>query len=155
MAKKGKLEIKKNVQIKNRKASYEYHFIETFIAGLVLKGSEIKSIRMGKANLQDAYGLFKADEFYLRDMHISPYDMGSFHNHEAKVDRKLLLNKRELKKIKENLKDDGLTVVPVELFISEKGWAKVKIAIAKGKKLYDKRHDLKEKSIKKEIKNYL
>lgn len=155
MAKKAKLEIKQRVQIKNRKASHEYHFIEIFIAGLVLKGSEIKSIRMGKANLQDSYGLFKGEEFFLRDMHISPYEMGTYNNHEAKADRKLLLNKRELKKIKENLKDDGLTVIPTELFISDKGWAKVKIAIAKGKKLFDKRQDLKEKSLKREIKNYL
>lgn len=155
MAKKGKSEIKQKVSIKNRKASHEFHFIETFVAGLVLKGTEIKSIRMGKANLQDAFGLFSNGEFYLREMHISPYEMGTFHNHEAKVDRKLLLNKRELKKIKENLKDDGLTVIPVELFISENGWAKVRIALAKGKKLYDKRHDLKEKSMKREINKYV
>ncbi len=151
MSKKEKSAIKQHVHIKNRKASHEYSFLDQYLAGIVLQGTEIKSIRMGKVTLTDAFCLFKGEELFVRDMHISPYEMGSIHNHEPKADRKLLLTKRELKKIKEKMKDSGLTMIPTELFISEKGWVKLRIAIAKGKKLYDKRNDLKEKSMKREL----
>ncbi|MEH0155481.1 SsrA-binding protein SmpB [Limibacter armeniacum] len=152
---KNKLEIKKKVSIRNRKASHEYQFIDKYVAGIVLKGSEIKSIRMQKVNLQDAFCLFIDGELFVRSMHINPYEMGGFANHEAKADRKLLLSKKELEKLDTKLKEKGLTIVPTHLFINDRGLAKLEIALAQGKKLYDKRNDLKEKAIKREMdRNY-
>ncbi|MCS6834092.1 MAG: SsrA-binding protein SmpB [Flammeovirgaceae bacterium] len=147
----GKLTIQKNVNIQNKKASHDYEFLEKYTAGLVLKGTEIKSIRMGKVSLQDAYCLFLGDEFYVRGMQISPYEMGRFSNHDPKADRKLLLNKHELRRLKEELKNIGLTVVPTRLYINDKGIAKLEIALARGKKLYDKREDIKKRDLKREM----
>jgi len=143
--------IQKQVEIKNRRASFEYTFLDTFTAGLVLTGTEIKSIRQGKANLTDAYCIFFQDELFVRNMHISMYDEGTHFNHDPLRDRKLLLSKRELAKLQKELKNVGLTIIPTRLFISDKGYAKLNIALAKGKKTFDKRYDIKEKDIKREI----
>ena len=140
----------KKVDIKNRRASFEYFFLDEYTAGLSLTGTEIKSIRQGKVNFQDAYCLFMDGELYVRSLHISPYTEGTHYNHDPMRDRKLLLTKREMRKLSENLKDQGLTIVPVRLFTSERGFAKLNIALAKGKKLYDKRDSIKEKDIKRE-----
>lgn len=140
----------KKVDIKNRRASFEYFFLEEFTAGLSLTGTEIKSIRQGKVNLTDAYCLFMDDELFVRSMHISVYTEGTHWNHDPIRDRKLLLTKRELRKLRENLKDQGLTIIPVRLFTTDRGFAKLNIALAKGKKLYDKRDSIKEKDIKRE-----
>lgn len=146
-----KLEIKEKVKIKNRKASHEFEFIEKFVAGISLKGSEIKSIRMQKVSLQDAFCVFIGDELIIRSMHIAPYEMGGYNNHEAKADRKLLLNRKELSKIDRKVKETGFTVIPTQLFINDRGLAKVEIALSRGKKLYDKRNDMKEKDQKREL----
>jgi len=140
----------KKVDIKNRRASFEYFFVEEFTAGLSLTGTEIKSIRQGKVNFQDAYCLFMDNELYVRSLHISPYTEGTHYNHDPMRDRKLLITKRERKRLTENLKDQGLTIVPVRLFTSERGFAKLHIALAKGKKLYDKRDTIKERDVKRE-----
>ncbi|GAA4407505.1 SsrA-binding protein [Nibrella viscosa] len=143
--------IVKQVDIRNRRASFEYSFLETFTAGIALTGTEIKSIRQGKVNLQDAYCLFLNDELYIRQMNISKYTEGTYYNHEPLRDRKLLLTKRELRRLGEKLKDQGLTIVPVRLFTSERGFAKLEIALAKGKKLYDKRESIKERDVEREL----
>lgn len=142
--------IVKKVNIDNRRASFEYFFLEKHAAGIVLTGTEIKSIRQHKVNLQDAYCLFLGDELFIRNMHISPYAEGTHYNHDPLRDRKILLHKRELKKLIEKLKDQGLTIVPVRMFTSDRGLAKIEIALAKGKKLYDKRESIKERDSKRE-----
>jgi SsrA-binding protein len=141
----------KQVNIKNRKASFEYQFIETYVAGIMLTGTEIKSIRQSKANLQDAYAVFMGEELYIRQLHISPYEQAAYYNHDPVRDRKLLMQKRELKKLLGKLQDKGLTVIPTRLFTNDRGFAKLEIALAKGKKLYDKRDDIKEKDIRREM----
>jgi SsrA-binding protein len=141
----------KQVNIKNRKASFEYQFIETYVAGIMLTGTEIKSIRQSKANLQDAYAVFLGEELYIRQLHISPYEQAAYYNHDPVRDRKLLMQKRELKKLLGKLQDKGLTVIPTRLFTNDRGFAKLEIALAKGKKLYDKRDDIKEKDIRREM----
>ncbi|MEM1135013.1 MAG: SsrA-binding protein SmpB [Bacteroidota bacterium] len=146
-----KLTFKKDISVRNKKANFEYHLVEKFTAGLVLKGSEIKGIRTGKVSLSEAFCLFIGEGLWIRNMHIAPYEMGGFHNHEAKADRKLLLTKRELKKLEAGSKDTGMTIIPVSLFINDRGFAKVQIALAKGKKLYDKRQDIREKDLKREM----
>ncbi|NLF43081.1 MAG: SsrA-binding protein SmpB [Bacteroidales bacterium] len=140
-----------NVQIKNKKASFEYFLLEKFIAGIVLTGTEIKSIRKGKANLTDAYCAFSGGELFIRNMHISEYEYGTYNNHEPKRERKLLLTTRELRKIKSKLEEKGLTLIPTFMFINEKGLAKIEIALGKGKKLYDKRETLKKKDTQREL----
>ena len=147
----GKLEFQKNLNIRNKKASFEYHFIDKYIAGIVLTGSEIKSIRLGKVNLQDAYCTFLNGELFVKEMHISPYVMAREIYHEPKRDRKLLLSKRELKKLETKNKEKGLTIIPIRIFLNDRGLAKLEIALAKGKKLYDKRVDIKEKDLKREM----
>lgn len=143
---------KNNINIKNRKAGFEYSFIDKYIAGIQLKGTEIKSIREGKAIIADAFCVLNNDELFVRNMNISEYKQGGIHNnHVPNRDRKLLLNKHEINKISSKLKDKGLTIVPLSLFVNEKGIAKLEIAIAKGKKLYDKRQDIKKKDIEREI----
>ena len=143
---------KNNINIKNRKAGFEYSFIDKYIAGIQLKGTEIKSIREGKAIIADAFCVLNNDELFVRNMNISEYKQGGIHNnHVPNRDRKLLLNKHEINKISNKLKDKGLTIVPLSLFVNEKGIAKLEIAIAKGKKLYDKRQDIKKKDIEREI----
>ena len=132
------------VNIKNRKAEFEYFLTTKYTAGIVLAGTEIKAIRAGKANLTDAYCLFIQNELWVRGLHISEYKAGSYNNHEPKRDRKLLLTKKELRKIQSKLNEKGFTVIPTLLFISESGYAKLEIAVARGKKMYDKRETLKE-----------
>lgn len=146
-----KEKIEKNVSIKNKRASFEYYFIDHFTAGIMLQGTEIKSIRQGKVNLTDAYCLFMDEALYIRQMNISKYNEGTYYNHDPLRDRKLLLTKKELKKLQEKLKDQGLTIVPTRLFISDRGFAKLDIALAKGKKLYDKRESIKEKDVKRSM----
>lgn len=141
----------KKVNIKNRRASHEYHFLDTFTAGMVLQGTEIKSIRQGKVNMQEAYCYFKDGELWVKQMHITPYAQGNIYNHVSDRERKLLLQKRELRKLKEKSEEKGLTIIPVRLFISDEGYAKLDIALGKGKKLYDKREDLKAKDSKREL----
>ena len=139
------------ITIKNKRAGFEYYLTEEFTAGIILTGTEIKSVREGKANLTDAYCVFMADELYVRNMHISEYKFGTYANHEPKRDRKLLLNRRELRKILSKTREKGLTIIPTSMFINEKGLAKLNISIAKGKKLYDKRETLKTKDVRREI----
>jgi SsrA-binding protein len=146
---------KNNIRIKNKKASHEYFFLEKYVAGIVLTGTEIKSIREGKASLADAYCNFEGDELYVKGMHIAEYSYGTYNNHEPKRDRKLLLTRRELKKLKNKVKDKGLTIIPIVLFINEKGLAKLEIALAKGKHFYDKREDLKKRDTQREIDRHL
>ena len=134
-----------NISIKNRKAEFEYFLLTKFTAGLVLTGTEIKSIRSGKANIQDAYCSFINGELWAHNMHVSEYANGSYNNHEAKRDRKLLLNKREIKKMLVKLNERGFTIIPTLLYINENGYAKLDIALARGKKKYDKRESIKEK----------
>lgn len=141
----------KNVSIRNKKASFEYQFLDKYVAGIQLKGSEIKSIRLGKVNLDAAYCLFLNGEFFVRDMNITEYEKGTYYNHQPKADRKLLLKKRELRRIQNELNNVGLTVVPTHLFVNEKGLAKLEIAIAKGKKLFDKRETIKERDVKRQM----
>ena len=139
------------VEIKNKKAKFEFEFVETFTAGIQLFGTEIKSIRNNKASISEAYAVMVKNELFIRNMFIPDYENGGHYNHESKRDRKLLLNKLELTKINKKIKNKGLTIIPTRLFISSNGWAKMNIAIAKGKKIYDKREDLKTKDIKREI----
>ena len=139
------------INIKNKKASFEYFFMETFTAGIVLTGTEIKSIRMGKASLVDTFCFINNGEIWVKGMNISPYFYGSYNNHEAKRDRKLLLNKREIHKLQEATKQIGYTIVPTLVFIDKNGRAKMDIALAKGKKEFDKRQTLKEKEDRREM----
>ncbi|MBK7182886.1 MAG: SsrA-binding protein SmpB [Bacteroidetes bacterium] len=143
------------INIKNKRASFEYAFIDKYIAGLQLTGTEIKSIREGKANINDAFCVFQKDELIVRNMHIAHYFDGTYNNVEEKRDRKLLLNRQELNKLQNKLKDQGLTIVPIRLFISDKGYAKLEIALAKGKKLFDKREDIKKRDTDREMKRKL
>ncbi|MBI9035919.1 MAG: SsrA-binding protein SmpB [Bacteroidales bacterium] len=142
---------KSNINIKNKKAWHDYFIDEEYIAGMVLKGSEIKSIRSGKVNLAEAYCAFIDNELYVINMHISEYIYGTHVNHEPKTDRKLLLNRREIKKLLIKLKERGYTLIPLNLFINDKGLAKLRVGLARGKKTYDKRESLKEKDQKREI----
>lgn len=141
----------KHVNIKNRKARFEYDFIDKFIAGIVLTGTEIKSIRESKASLQHAYCLIRNKEIFVRDFHINPYSQAAHYNHDPIRERKLLLNKREIKKLSTRSKEKGLSIIPIRLFINDRGLAKLEIALAKGKKTHDKRHDIKERDQKREL----
>lgn len=140
-----------SIRIKNKKASFEYTFIEKFVAGIVLTGTEIKSIRESKVSIAEAYCLFVNEELFVRNMHISEYSYGTYNNHDPRRDRKLLMNRKELRKLNTKLKEQGITIVPIVLFVNEKGLAKIEIALAKGKKLYDKRESLKDKDHQREI----
>jgi SsrA-binding protein len=146
-----KEKIHNTIQIKNKRATFDYALLETFMAGIVLTGTEIKSIRLGKASLVDAYCIIERGELWVKNMYIAEYFYGTYNNHIARRDRKLLLTRRELKKVDTESKNTGFTVIPVRLFINEKGLAKVAIAIAKGKKEYDKRDSLKERDDKREM----
>ena len=139
------------VNIKNKRATFDYELVELFTAGMVLTGTEIKSIRIGKASLVDTYCLIERGEMWVRNMHIAEYFYGSYNNHVARRDRKLLLNKKELQKLTRLTKETGFTIIPVRLFLNEKGLAKLVIAVAKGKKQYDKRQSLKEKEDKRDM----
>lgn len=143
------------INIKNKRAEYEYFLMDTLTAGLVLTGTEIKSIRNGKASLADAYCMFKENELFVVGMHIAEYDKGTYNNHDPKRDRKLLLTARELRKMKNKVQEKGLTIIPVLLYINEKGLAKLDIALARGKHYYDKRETLKSKDSKRDIEKQL
>lgn len=140
-----------NVNIKNRKASFEYEFVDKYVAGLVLKGTEIKSIKEGKASLQEAYCYISKGEMFIKGMHIAVYEQGTFNNHEPLRERKLLLNRVELDKIEAKSQEKGLTIIPTRLYINEKGYAKLELALAKGKKIHDKRNSIKDKDAKREL----
>jgi len=140
-----------DIQIKNRKARYEYEILEKYIAGIVLKGTEIKSIREGKVTLTDGYCYFKRGELYAKGIHISPYENSSFYQHDETRERKLLLKKRELRKLESKLNEKGLTLVPIRLFINDRGFAKLELALGKGKKIFDKRDSIKERDTQREL----
>ena len=142
-----------NISIKNRKASHEYFFLDTYIAGIQLIGVEIKSIRNGEVNLSEAYCVFQNGELYLKNTHISPYENAGFVKVDPLRDRKLLLNKNELRKLSEGISRKGLTIVPTKMFINDRGLCKVEVCLCQGKKTYDKRESLKEKDMKKNVKN--
>ncbi len=142
------------IKIKNKKAEYQYFLFDAFTAGIVLTGTEIKSIREGKANLTDAYCIFKGTELFVINLHISEYTLGTHYNHEPKRERKLLLNKRELKKLLTKTKEKGFTIIPTLLFINEDGLAKINIALARGKKTFDKRETIKQKDTRREIERH-
>jgi SsrA-binding protein len=143
-------DLKNKINILNKRASFEYAFLEKYVAGMQLTGTEIKSIRDGKCNITDGYCFFKDNELWVKNILISEYEKGTHYNHEPKRDRKLLLNKTEINKLLKKLKDQGLTIIPLKLFISESGYAKLEIALAKGKKLFDKREDIKKRDVQRE-----
>lgn len=140
-----------HINIKNKRASFDYAFIDTYTAGIVLTGTEIKSIRQGKASLVDTYCYFTNGELWVKNMNISLYLQGSYNNHTERRERKLLLNKKELRNLENDAKTPGFTIVPIRLFINDKGLAKLDIALAKGKKEYDKRQTFKEKEDRREM----
>jgi SsrA-binding protein len=139
------------IEIRNKRATFDYEILDALTAGIVLTGTEIKSLRAGKANLTDSYCIVEKDEVFVKNMHISEYEKGGHYNHEPKRDRKLLLNRKEINKWHTKLKEKGLTMVPLKLFINPKGLAKLDIGLARGKKTYDKRESLKEKDAKRQI----
>ena len=143
------------INIKNKRAEHEYFLLDTLTAGIVLTGTEIKSIRNGKASLADSYCTFKEHELFVVAMHIAEYDKGTYNNHDPKRDRKLLLTARELRKLKNKVQEKGLTIIPTLLYINEKGLAKLDIALARGKHYYDKRETLKSKDSKRDIEKQL
>ncbi|MEX2591818.1 MAG: SsrA-binding protein SmpB [Anditalea sp.] len=149
MAKQNKFE--KHINIKNRKASFEYEFLDKYVAGIILKGTEIKSIREGKVSLTEAFCFFRKGELYIKQMHIAPYVLATYYNHEAVRERKLLLSKKELNKLESKFEEKGLSIIPVRLFINDRGLAKLEIALARGKKLHDKRQNIKEKDAKRDL----
>lgn len=139
------------INIKNKKAWHDYEILDKFVAGIQLTGTEIKSIRAGKASLVDAYCFFNNGELYVKGMHITEYDFGNLNNHLPKRDRKLLLTHRELRKLEKNIREKGLTIIALKIFIAESSYAKLEIGLARGKKEYDKREDLKKKDSRREI----
>ena len=145
------MKLKSDIRILNKKAKFEYIILDRYTAGIVLYGTEIKSIREGKASLVDSYCAVEHGEMYVKQMHIAEYRFGSYANHEAKRDRKLLLTKKELRKLAADSKNPGFTIVPTRLFIGDKGLAKLVIALAKGKHEYDKRQSIKDNEDKREI----
>lgn len=147
-----KLKLTNQINIKNRRATFDYELVETFVAGIVLTGTEIKSIRLGKAGLTDSYAILQNGELWVKNLYIAEYFFGTYNNHSARRDRKLLLTKKELNKLSKLTKDTGFTIIPTRLFINEKGLAKLVVAAARGKKVYDKRQALREKEDKRTIK---
>jgi len=140
------------VELNNKKAYYEYFFEDTFIAGIVLAGTEIKSLRTGKASFNDSYFAFFKGELFVRSLHISEYAFGTYTNHEPMQERKLLLNKKELKKLESKTKEKGYSIIPLRLFINDKGLAKLEIGLGKGKKHFDKRDTIKERDVDRDVK---
>lgn len=138
-------------EIINRKAKYEYEFVQEFDAGLMITGTEVKSLRLGNANLSDAYCLIRHGELYVRNMYIAEYDHGNIHNHEPRRERKLLLRKTELHKLDRRVAEKGLTIVPYKIFFSERGLAKLRIALAQGKKTFNKKEVIRERDAKREM----
>lgn len=147
----GKQRFAKDINIKNRQASYEYELLDKYIAGIILTGTEIKSIREGKVNLQDGYGYFNNGELFVKGVNISPYAQGTHYNHTPTRERKLLLKRSELKKLEARSEEKGLTLVPTRLFINDRGLAKMEIALGRGKKMHDKRDSIKERDAKREL----
>ena len=143
------------INIKNKRAEHEYFLLDTLTAGIVLTGTEIKSIRNGKASLAESYCSFKGEELIVIGMHIAEYDKGTYNNHDPKRDRKLLLTARELRKLKNKVQEKGLTIIPTLLYVNEKGLAKLDIALAKGKHYYDKRETLKNKDSRRDVEKQL
>lgn len=140
-----------DINIRNKRAGFEFELLDKYIAGLVLMGSEIKSIKEGKVSLQDGYCYFNQGELFVKGITISPYTQGSHYNHEAARERKLLLKRSELRKLETKVEEKGLTLVPTRLFINDRGYAKLEIALARGKKLHDKRDSIKERDLKREL----
>ncbi|MDQ6842951.1 MAG: SsrA-binding protein SmpB [Bacteroidota bacterium] len=140
------------MDLSNRKAYYEYNFEDKYIAGLVLSGTEIKSLRTGKASFNDSYCIFHKGELYVRSLHISEYSFGSIHNHEPLQERKLLLHKKELRKLENKIKEKGYSIIPLKIFIAQNGFAKMEIGLGKGKKIYDKRETIKARETDRDIK---
>lgn len=141
----------RNISIRNKRATYDFEILDTYIAGIVLTGTEIKSLRLGKASLTDCYCYFHNGELFVRGMNIAEYHWGTYNNHIPKRDRKLLLNRKELVKLQRSLQDKGLSVVGLKLFINERGFAKLQIGLGKGRKSFDKREYIKERDSRKEI----
>lgn len=141
----------KQLEVINRRATHEYTFLETYEAGIVLQGTEIKSIRQGKVELRDAYCVFKKEELYLRSMFVAEYKFGNQFNHDERRVRKLLLKRQELRKLEKKVKERGFTIVPYRLFLNERGFVKIEIALAQGKKTYDKRQSIKDKDMKRDL----
>lgn len=146
-----KEKLNKNVLIKNKRASFDYELLETFTAGIVLTGTEIKSVRLGKASLVDTFCFFNKGELWVKNMYIAEYFYGTYNNHAARRDRKLLLQKKELRKIEGASRNSGFTIIPTRLFINERGLAKIVVAVAKGKKEYDKRESIRERDDKRDM----
>jgi len=140
-----------NINIRNKQAGFEYELLERHTAGMILTGTEIKSIREGKVNLQDGYCYLNEGEMFVKGINITPYAQGTHYNHEATRERKLLLKRSEIKKLEGKVEEKGLTLVPVRLFINDRGIAKLEIAVAKGKKMHDKRDSIKERDAKREL----
>ena len=143
--------LKQAISIRNKKASFEYNFISNYKAGIMLTGTEIKSIRDGKASLNEAFCIFMEEGLWIKNMHIAEYSHGSYNNHEPKRLRKLLLNKAELLKLQSKMKEKGNTIIPIQLFFNERGIAKIEIALARGKKMFDKREDIKKRDVQREM----
>jgi SsrA-binding protein len=143
------------MEIKNRSVYFEYHIDDKFVAGIMLLGTEVKSLREGKANFNDSYCIFQKGELFIRSFHISEYSHGTVNNHDPIRERKLLLNRRELKKLESKIKEKGYTIVPLRLFFNEKNLAKVEIGLAKGKKLHDKRETIKQRDTEREMKRFI
>lgn len=141
----------KTVNIRNKQASFGYELLDTYVAGMVLKGTEIKSVREGKVNLTDGYVYFHNEDAFVKGINISPFTQGTHYNHEAARDRKLLLKKSEIKRLKARSEEKGLTIVPTRLFINDRGYAKLEIALARGKKIHDKRESIKERDVRREL----
>ena len=141
----------KHINIKNKKASFEYEFIDKFTAGIVLVGSEIKSIKQGKVSLQEGYCYFNSGELYVKGINIAEYSQANQFNHMPTRERKLLLNKQEIQKLEKKLKDVGLTIIPIRMFVTDRGLAKMEIALARGKKIHDKRDSIKDKDVKRDM----
>ncbi len=140
-----------DINIKNKQAYFQYELIDRFVAGIVLKGTEIKSIREGKVNLQDGYCYLNNGELFAKGIHISPYEQGTHYNHEAARERKLLMKRSELRKLDGKVEEKGFTLIPTRLFVNERGLAKLEIALARGKKLHDKRESIKERDVNREL----
>ena len=143
--------VQQAITIRNKKASFEYNFISNYKAGIMLTGTEIKSIRDGKASLNEAFCIFMEEGLWIKNMHIAEYSHGSYNNHEPKRIRKLLLNKAELLKLQSKMKEKGNTIIPIQLFFNERGIAKIEIALARGKKMFDKREDIKKRDVEREM----
>lgn len=146
-----KPELKNNIQIINRKAKHEYFFLDEYVAGIILKGTEIKAIRTGLVSMSDSFCYFKGTELFIKNLYIGEYSHGNINNHETRRERKLLLRKQELKKLHRKITEKGMSLFPYKLYISDRGFAKVQIILGKGKKSYDKRHSLKEKDSKRDL----